>query len=215
MSKIRVLIVDDQPVVRDGLRMIMSLDSEIEVVATASNGKEAFELCDSGIDLVLMDIRMPVMDGVKTTKLIKESHPKVKIIILTTFSDDQYIFEALKNGASSYLLKDVESGEIINAVKVIHSGGTVLHNNIAARIVNKMAESQKGVDRTQELTSRELEIAKLVSEGLSNKEIAAKIFITEGTVKNHITNILSKLVLNHRTQIALYVIENNIGDSKK
>lgn len=210
MNKIRVLIVDDQPVVRDGLRMILSLDSEIEVVATASNGKEALDLCDSDIDIVLMDIRMPLMDGVKTTKLVKESHPKVKIIILTTFNDDQYIFEALKNGASSYLLKDVESEEIINTVKVINSGGTVLHNNIAAKLVNKMTEKQSETERIQDLTSRELEIAKLIAEGLSNREIAAKIFITEGTVKNHITNILSKLGLNHRTQIALCVIGNNL-----
>lgn len=210
MSKIRVLIVDDQPVVRDGLRMILSLDNEIEVAATASNGREAFDLCNRSIDVVLMDIRMPLMDGVKTTKLIKESYPKVKIIILTTFNDDQYIFEALKNGASSYLLKDVESGEIINAVKVIHSGGTVLHSNIATKLVSKMAENQNAADRISDLTSRELETAKLVAEGLSNREIAAKLFITEGTVKNHITNILSKLNLNHRTQIALYVIENKL-----
>lgn len=134
MSRIKVLIVDDQPVVRDGLKMILSLDSEIEVAATASNGQEALDLCNSGIDVVLMDIRMPVMDGVKTTKLIKESFPKVKIIILTTFNDDQYIFEALKNGASSYLLKDVESEEIINTIKVIYSGGlfciTILQPNL-------------------------------------------------------------------------------------
>lgn len=210
MSKIRVLIVDDQPVVRDGLKMLISLDSEIEVVATASNGQDAFELCQKGIDVILMDIRMPVMDGVKTTKLIKESYPNVKIIILTTFNDDQYIFEALKNGASSYLLKDVESEEIINTVKVIYSGGTVLNNNIAAKLVNKLSESQNSVNQLQELTSREREIAKLVAEGLSNREIAAKLFITEGTAKNHITNILSKLGLNHRTQIALFVIENNL-----
>lgn len=210
MSKIRVLIVDDQPVVRDGLKMIISLDSEIEVVATASNGQDAFEFCQKGIDVILMDIRMPVMDGVKTTKLIKESFPNIKIIILTTFNDDQYIFEALKNGASSYLLKDVESEEIINTVKVIYSGGTVLHNNIAAKLVNKLSESQNSISQLQELTSREHEIAKLVAEGLSNREIAAKLFITEGTAKNHITNILSKLGLNHRTQIALYVIENNL-----
>lgn len=210
MSKMRVLIVDDQPVVRDGLKLILSLDSEIEVAAIASNGVEALESCNSGIDVVLMDIRMPVLDGVKTTKLIKESFPDVKIIILTTFNDDQYIFEALKNGASSYLLKDVESEEIINTVKVIYSGGTVLHSNIAAKLVNKLSESQGNTNHLQELTSREHEISKLVSEGLSNKEIAAKLFIAEGTVKNHISNILSKLNLNHRTKIALYVIENNL-----
>jgi len=210
MSKIRVLIVDDQPVVRDGLKMILSLDSEIEVVATASNGKQAVDLCDRNVDIVLLDIRMPLMDGVQTTKLIKKTYPQVKIIILTTFSDDQYIFEALKNGASSYLLKDVESEEIINTIKTIYSGGNVLHNNIAAKLVSKITKSQNESDFIQDLTSRELEIAKLVAEGLSNKEIAQRVFIAEGTVKNHITNILSKLGLNHRTQLALYVIENNL-----
>lgn len=210
MGKIRVLIAEDQPVVRDGLKLILSLDSEIEVVATASNGREALELCNGSIDIVLMDIQMPVLDGVKTTKLIKDSFPEVKVIILTTFNDEQFIFEALKNGASSYLLKDVESEEIINTIKVIYSGGTILHSNIAAKLVNKLSTNQESTNSLSELTSRELEIAKLISEGLSNKEIAAKLFIAEGTVKNHISNILSKLNLNHRTKIALYVIENNL-----
>ncbi|MDP4093735.1 MAG: response regulator transcription factor [Bacillota bacterium] len=211
MNKIKVMIVDDQPIVRDGLKMILSLCSDIEVMATASNGQEAFDMCSaSGIDVVLMDIRMPVMDGVQATKTIKEAFPQIKIIILTTFNDDEFIFEALKNGASSYLLKDMSSEEITNTVKVIYNGGTVLHSNVAAKVVNAFTGTNSKSQDAQMLTQREIEIARLISEGLSNKEISNKLFITEGTTKNHITNILSKLGLNHRTQIALYVIENKL-----
>jgi DNA-binding NarL/FixJ family response regulator len=203
------MIVDDQPIVRDGLKLILSLSEEINVLCTASNGEEAVEMCEKyEPDIILMDIRMPVMDGVKATRIIKERYPKVRIIVLTTFNDDSFIFEALKNGASSYLLKDVESGELINTIKIIYLGGTMLQNSVAARLVNKMNELSSQKSSTDNLTQRELEISKLVAEGLSNKEIASKLFITEGTVKNHISSILSKLGLSHRTQIALYVIEN-------
>jgi DNA-binding NarL/FixJ family response regulator len=208
MNKIKVMIVDDQPIVRDGIKMVLSLSNDIDIVMTASNGEEAFDACGkTSIDVILMDIRMPVMDGVKATKLIKEKYSDIKIVILTTFNDDEFIFEALKNGASSYLLKDIASEEIINTIKVINAGGTVLHNNIASRLVN-MAISPQASE--QILTQREEEIAKLVAEGISNRDIAKRLFISEGTVKNHITNILSKLGLSHRTQIAVYVFENNI-----
>lgn len=211
MSKIRVLVVDDQPIVRDGLKMVLSLSSDIEVTALAANGEEALKACgDKPVDVVLMDIRMPVMDGVQATKLIKEKYNTIKVIILTTFNDDEFIFDALKNGASSYLLKDMPSEEIINTIKIIHSGGTVLHSNVAAKVMDKFTRPQEP-QTAPVLTQRELEIAKLISEGLSNKEIAAKLYITEGTTKNHITNILSKLNLEHRTKIALYVIENKLN----
>lgn len=209
MNKISVMIVDDQPIVRDGLELILSLSDEIEVLCAASNGEEAVELCEKHQpDIILMDIRMPVMDGVKATKVIKERYPKVKIIVFTTFNDDNFIFEALKNGASSYLLKDVESEELINTIRIIHLGGTMLQNSVAARLVNKMNELSEQKSSIDNLTQREREISKLVAEGLSNKEIASKLFITEGTVKNHISSIFSKLGLSHRTQIALYIIEN-------
>ncbi|MCX7923808.1 MAG: response regulator transcription factor [Clostridia bacterium] len=211
MSKIRVMIVDDQPLVRDGLRMILSLCSDIEVILTVSNGEEAVEACKHNeIDIILMDIRMPIMDGVKATKIIKENNAHTKVIILTTFNDDEFIFEALKNGASSYLLKDMASEEIVNTIKIIHLGGTVLHNNVAARVMGKITGSNEATQTVQPLTQRELGISRLIAEGLSNKDIAGRLFITEGTVKNHITNILSKLNLSHRTQIALYVVENKL-----
>lgn len=209
MIKIKVMVVDDQPIVRDGLKLLLSLSDEIDVLCTASNGEEAVKLCEwYEPDIILMDIRMPGMDGVKATKIIKERYPKVKVIVLTTFNDDSFIFEALKNGASSYLLKDVESEELINTIKIIHLGGTMLQNSVATKLVNKISKLNDKKSAIENLTQRELEISKLVAEGLSNKEIASKLFITEGTVKNHISNILSKLGLSHRTQIALYIIEN-------
>lgn len=209
MIKIKVMVVDDQPIVRDGLKLLLSLSDEIDVLCTASNGEEAVKLCEwHEPDIILMDIRMPGMDGVKATKIIKERYPKVKVIVLTTFNDDSFIFEALKNGASSYLLKDVESEELINIIKIIHLGGTMLQNSVATKLVNKISKLNDKKSAIENLTQRELEISKLVAEGLSNKEIASKLFITEGTVKNHISNILSKLGLSHRTQIALYIIEN-------
>ncbi|HEX3027857.1 MAG TPA: response regulator transcription factor [Clostridia bacterium] len=211
MSRIRVMIVDDQPIVRDGLGMILGLCDDMEVVYGAGNGEEALQACVTyATDIILMDIRMPIMDGVMATKLIKEKYPSIKIIILTTFNDDEFIFDALKNGASSYLLKDMTSDEIINSIKLIYSGGTVLHDNVAAKILNKFTKTDTNNSENQMLTPREIELARLVAEGLSNKEIAQRLYITEGTAKNHITSILSKLNLSHRTQLALYVIENKL-----
>lgn len=208
MDKIRVMIVDDQPIVRDGIKMVLSLCNDIDVVMTASNGEEAFDACSKiGIDVILMDIRMPIMDGVKATKLIKGKYPRIKIVILTTFNDDEFIFEALKNGASSYLLKDIASEEIINTIKLINAGGTVLHNSIASKLVNMAVTGQPG---GKILTQRETEVAKLIAEGISNRDIAHRLCISEGTAKNHISNIMSKLNINHRTQIAVYIFENNI-----
>jgi DNA-binding NarL/FixJ family response regulator len=211
MERIRVVIADDQPIVRDGLKMILSLFGDIEVVATAVNGEEALKECEAlRPDVVLMDIRMPVMDGVRATQLIRQKLPGTKVVILTTFNDDEFIFEALKNGAGSYLLKDVASEDIVNTIRIIHMGGTVLHNSVASKVMGKLSGNEGAESSNIPLTQREIEISKLVAEGLSNRDIAARLFITEGTVKNHITNVLSKLNLDHRTQIALYVIENKL-----
>lgn len=208
MNRIKVIVVDDQPIVRDGIKMILSLSDQIEVLFAASNGFEALEYCmKNSVDIVLMDIRMPIMDGVEATKRIKENCRDVKIIILTTFNDDKYIFDALKYGASSYLLKDVESEELINTIKMVYMGGTFIHKGIAQKLVDNI-EGKKDV--IQGLTQREIEISKLIAKGHSNKEIADSLCITEGTVKNHVTNIMSKLGLSHRTKIALYVIENKL-----
>lgn len=221
MEKIKVLITDDQSIIREGLKFIVEMEEDMEVVGLASNGEEALGLVEAlKPDVVLMDIRMPVCDGVMGTRKIAERYPKVKILILTTFSDDNYIFEALKAGASGYLLKDVESEEIGNSIRTVYKGGMLISRDVAARVVNGLrnldsntveAEGPKGNSNiAAELTQRELEIVKLVGLGKTNREISKELFLSEGTVKNHISSILSKLYLRDRTQIALYAAQNKL-----
>lgn len=205
MNKIKLLVVDDQSIVRDGIKMILSLSNEIEVLGTSENGQSAINfLHNNQVDIVLMDVRMPILNGVEATKLIKDKWPNIKIIILTTFNDDELIFEALKNGASSYMLKDISSEELINSIKLIFAGQTVFRNDITQKLLIKSNNS----NLIDTLTSREIEISNLIAEGMSNKEISKKLFLAEGTVKNHLTSILSKLKLNHRTQLAIFIKDN-------
>lgn len=209
MNKVKVLIADDQSIIRDGLKLILDMEDDIEVIGLAANGDEAFSLTEKlKPDVILMDIRMPKCDGVMGTKKISEAYPDVKIIILTTFLEDDYIFEALKYSAKGYLLKDVESDKLADSIRTIVNGGVLIDPAVAAKIVTGLKNSNNSKPpepkKTDELTQRETEIAKLIAEGNTNKEIAKLLFISEGTVKNHITNILSKLYLRDRTQIALY-----------
>ncbi len=227
MKNIQVMLVDDQSIIREGLRMILSLDDEIEIIGEACNGKEAIELVKNiKPDVILMDIRMPIMDGVKATEIIKERYPDIKIIILTTFNEDEYIFQGLKNGADGYILKDVKSDDIVKGIKTVYSGNVLLQPEIATKVVralkiDSMNNRQEEITRNEnsnniiikgrfeELTKREVEIALLVAKGKSNKEISRELFIAEGTVKNHLTRILDKLELENRTQLALYVNEKH------
>ncbi|WBW96729.1 response regulator transcription factor [Oceanirhabdus sp. W0125-5] len=224
---INVMIVDDHSIIREGLSMTLSLCDDINICGEASNGKEAIEFLEkhyNNVDVVLSDIRMPVMDGVEATKIIKEKFDNIKILILTTFKEEEYIFEALKNGADGYILKDAKSEEIIKGIKTVHSGNVLLQPEIAAKVVkafntmmtsNDSSDVNKSIDLRKEqneikgkyesLTARESEIARLVSDGKSNKEISEILFITEGTVKNHLTKILGKLEVRDRTQLALYI----------
>ena len=204
---IRVLIVDDQSLIREGLGMMLSLYPNISLVGQAVNGKEAIEILDKKeIDLVLMDIRMPLMDGVEATKIIKEKYPNIKVLILTTFNEDEYIFEGLKNGADGYLLKDISSEDLVNAIEAVYNGNILLQPDVAKKALGTIsrADSQEKI-LLKELTKREYEIAQLVANGKTNKEISQKLFITEGTVKNHLTKILDKLDLRDRTQLALFI----------
>lgn len=205
---IRVLIVDDQALIREGLSLMLDLYDEIEIAGEASNGKEAIEFVErEEVDVILMDIRMPVMDGVEATKVIKEKHPNIKIIILTTFNEDEYIFKGLKNGADSYILKDVSSKELVNIIKSVNSGGIMLHGDVAKTIASAVVDRKgdRKEDILKRLTPRELEIAKLIGEGKSNREISQMLYITEGTVKNYVTKILDKLEIRDRTQLALMI----------
>lgn len=207
---IRVLIVDDQALIREGLRLMLDLYDEIDIAGEATNGKEAVDFIEKEeVDVVLMDIRMPIMDGVEATKAIKDKHPNIKIIILTTFNEDEYIFKGLKNGADSYILKDVSSKELVNIIKSVHSGEMLFHGDVAKTIASAVIdrEDDKKEDIFKRLTPRELEIAKLIGEGKSNREISQILYITEGTVKNYVTKILDKLEIRDRTQLALMIRE--------
>lgn len=217
MDKIRIVIADDQSIIRDGLKMILEMEDDLEVIGLASNGEEAYEMSGRlNPDIVLMDIRMPVLDGVMGTRKICQAYPDVKVIILTTFNDNEYIFEALRGGAKGYLLKDVESDELANSIRTVLRGGVLIHPDVAEKMVKgfsiplKQEGLEKEIKNPGNLTSREIEIVKLIGYGKTNREISSELFISEGTVKNHITNILSKLHLRDRTQIALYVSQNRL-----
>lgn len=205
---VRVGITDDDALIRDSLKTVLELDSEINVVGTCTNGEEAFKLCMSTtVDVMLMDIRMPVCDGILGTKKIKEVCPNVKVLILTTFEDDEYILQALKNGASGYMLKNIPSSVIKEQIKLAHSGTMLIHPDVAKKLAGMLnVEKEKDLSKYN-LTDREIEIIKLISDGYSNQEISEKLFLGESTVKNYVSSILSKLNLRDRTQIAVFYLK--------
>jgi DNA-binding NarL/FixJ family response regulator len=205
---IRVVIADDDALIRDSLKMILEIDSEIEVIGVCSNGDEAYRLCrEKTVDVVLMDIRMPVCDGIIGTKKIKEVIPDTKVLILTTFQDEEYIFQALKNGANGYMLKNTPSAKIKEQIKLVHGGTMLIHPEIAPKLSGMLNIGNEKDLSAYELSQREIEIIKLVSAGLSNKEIAEKLFLGESTVKNYISAILDKLNLRDRTQLAVFYLK--------
>lgn len=202
---IRVIIADDDPLIREGLEIVLSRDSEITVVGAVSNGQEAVEFCLSGkIDVAVLDIRMPIMNGVDAAKKITEASD-TKVIMLTTFTEDDLISQAIENGAKGYILKGKSTNEILNTIKMVHLGNTVFQESVFKRI--KKTGERTALDLS-ECSKREIEIIKLISEGLSNKEISETIFLSEGTVKNYISSILTKLNLKQRTQIAVYYLKS-------
>lgn len=210
---INVLLVDDEELITNSLKIILELEKGLNVVGTCCNGDDAFRrvLDVPEIDVVLMDIRMPICDGVLATKKILEVRPEIKIIILTTFNDDEYIFEALKNGAKGYLLKNVSPDRIIDAIKVVYNGNLLVHQDIAVKLSNMLqkekTDNERGSLGKYDLTSIEKDIVKLISDGLTNKEISEKVYLSEGTVKNKISDILEKLGLRDRTQIAIFYLK--------
>lgn len=208
---IRIMIADDQIIVREGLKKILSLEPEFNVVCEAANGYEALHNMDNHIiDIILMDVRMPKMDGIQASLKIKEHYPKVKIIILTTFNEDEYLFEGIKYGISGYLLKDSEIDYVIKSIKEAYQNKMVFDPEVTPKLINAIKEKQEApsYDLTV-LTERELQIAKLIAHGKSNIEIAETLFITEGTVKNAISKILKKLNFQRRTQISGLFIKGN------
>lgn len=209
MTRIRALLVDDQILVRQGLRKLLELESEVEVVAEAEHGADALHVLDAvAVDVALVDARMPVMDGIELTRRLTEEHSAVAVIILTTFDDDEYIFGGLRAGARGFLLKDTSPEELVGAMRRVADGETVLGGPAAERLVARLRQpkSETPVDLST-LSAREKEVAAHVARGLGNREIARALYITEGTVKNHITAILRKLDLSDRTRLALHMNE--------
>lgn len=202
---IKMIIADDQAIVREGLSLVLGFDDEIEIVCEAKNGQEVLDyLKNNACDMVLMDIKMPVMDGVEATKLVHQQYPQVKILILTTFNDYEYIFQALKNGANGYLLKDTDSKELITDIKKVHNNESIIGSQISNSLVAGLQNNSQQ-DMINSLTARELEIARAIADGKSNKEISTILFLSEGTVKNYVTNIFEKLQLSNRTEVALFM----------
>lgn len=217
---IRVLISDDQSLFREALRTLLSSFEKLEVVGEASNGEEALRMAVSlSPDVVLMDLRMPIMDGVEATRRINQLGKTIKVIVLTTFDDDETVFEGLRAGAVGYLLKDVSSDKLVEAIQAAYEGQYFLLPSITAKVVSEFSKISKPARKKKEeemipdpLSPREIEILRIVAQGASNKEIADHLFISEGTVKNHLSSILSKLGVRDRMQAILKAREYGIID---
>jgi DNA-binding NarL/FixJ family response regulator len=210
---VRVLIVEDQALVRQGLRTILDLEEGIQVVGEAADGVEALKrIPDLLPEVALVDVRMPRMDGIELVRRLRQEYPRVMPIFLTTFDDDEYVFEGLRAGARGYVLKDTPSEELAVAIQRVHRGEAVLGGEVTSKVIEEFGRLSKapgtGGAGSESLSERELEVLKLVASGASNREIAKKLYITEGTVKNHISNVLRKLGFRDRTQAALYAQEH-------
>lgn len=206
---IRVLLVDDQALFREGLDTLLSLHKDIQVIGQASNGQEAIDLAlKLRPDVILMDMQMPVLNGIGATRRLKQSLPECRVIVLTTFNDNETIFDALRAGAVGYLLKDVGSAQLADSIRATARGESILDPSVAAKVVAEFSRVSSLVGGTssevlpEPLSEREIELLRLIASGCNNKEIADSLFITEGTVKNHITHILGKLGVRDRTQAA-------------
>lgn len=205
MDKIKVIIADDSDFVRDGMRIILSVDEQFQVIGCAKNGREALDLAmKEKADVILMDIQMPEMDGIEATKEIVKRRLG-KVLILTTFDEDDLVEKAIKSGADGYLIKNHTPEQLKQMIKSIHDGVNILDGQVFSKFTDTGIKSNKGFDDSI-FTARELDIIVAIAEGLSNKEIAEKLFISEGTVKNHISTILEKGGLSHRTQVAVYYL---------
>jgi DNA-binding NarL/FixJ family response regulator len=217
MKNISILIVDDQALIRDGLKTVLELEKDITVVGTCKNGLEAVQLTELlRPRLVLLDIRIPEMDGVEAVKIIKEKQPETKVIMLTTFNDEEYIIAALAGGANGYLLKDTEIDKLIGTIHEVFEGRLTIQNEVAAKLaeglsrLNYMKKEKNDLVSDLDLSGREKEIASMMVQGFTNKQISAALYIAEGTVRNYISNIYSKINIGDRTKAVLYLKEKGI-----
>ncbi|HLR92423.1 MAG TPA: response regulator transcription factor [Atopostipes sp.] len=209
----KVLLVDDEQLIRSGLAILLDSYSDIDIVGQVANGKEAAEFCESNeVDLVLMDIRMPEVNGIEGTKIIKSKQPEIKVLILTTFQDAEYIAQAMRLGASGYLLKDSSSEEIYESINIVMNDNIVLDGNIGMEIASLADAPNEMLFEAEkyQLSEKEVRIIQLVASGLSNQEIADQMFLSIGTIKNNISTILSKLELRDRTQLAIFAFEEGL-----
>ncbi|MFX3631709.1 MAG: response regulator [Candidatus Pristimantibacillus sp.] len=214
---IKIIIADDNSFIREGLKIILTTFQEFEVVATVEDGQEAVNFCEQNeVDVALLDVRMPNMNGVEATKLLSE-RTTTKPLILTTFDDDEFIRDAIKYGAKGYLLKNNDPEQIRDAIKMVFNGHNVLQDVIMDKLKIDLASDKQRTDNkgkmfdTSPFTERELDIMTLIAKGLANKEISKRLFISEGTIANHVTSILSKTGLEHRTQIAIYYLTGEVN----
>ncbi|SOC13430.1 LuxR family two component transcriptional regulator [Ureibacillus xyleni] len=216
MSKIKLLIVDDQEIIREGLQDTFLLENDIQVIELAENGEKAIQYCEKlSPDIVLMDVRMPILDGVEATKIIKSRWPDIRIVILTTFQDINYVTEALRAGAEGYLLKAINPVDLIAGIKLISRGGTFISKEIAHLLIEQMSTQtpkRTVVENPHNygLTEREMEVLSCLAEGLTNTEISARLFLSVGTVKNYISNIYAKLDLHDRLKVARKAIDEGM-----
>jgi DNA-binding NarL/FixJ family response regulator len=215
---IKVLLAEDQKVLRESLKIILTKDPEITIIGCAADGAEALAIVEEKLpDVVLMDIKMPVCDGLECTRLIKEKYPQIKIVILTTFDNDENVEKALTYGADGYILKEIDPEEIITIIKNTMKGLQVIHHDAYSKILKQFHANKLNSEDTPpniDLTEREIEIIRLIVQGKSNKAIAVSLLISETRVKSLITQILKKFNVEDRTQLAVYALKNNIIDIK-
>jgi DNA-binding NarL/FixJ family response regulator len=211
----KVIICDDQAIIRDGLEMLLKLEKDIEVVGQAQDGAEAVEMVKRAQpDLVLMDLKMPGLNGIEATRQIRTQHPQVKVLVLTTYDDDEWVFDAIRAGAAGYLLKDTPRAEVIKAVKGTAAGKSFVDPAVAGKLLNRVAgkQTQPATLLTDKLTEREADVLRLIARGLTNADIAERLHLSEGTVRNHVSAIFAKLEVADRTQAAVIAIQHGLSN---
>lgn len=209
----KILLCDDQAVIRDGMEMLLQLEKDFEVVGAAQDGYEAVELADKKKpDLILMDLKMPGMNGIEATREIRKKHPQMKILVLTTYDDDEWVFDAIRAGASGYLLKDTPRQKIVEAIRGTVEGKSFVDPGVAGKLLNQVAsnQTQPASILTDKLTERELDVLRLLAKGMTNTDIAGQLHLSEGTVRNHVSAILEKLNVSDRTQAAVIAIQHGL-----
>jgi len=212
---IKVIVCDDQAIIRDGLEMLLKLEKDIEVVGQAQDGAEAVAMVEKAQpDLVLMDLKMPGLNGIEATRQIRANYPQVKVLVLTTYDDDEWVFDAIRAGASGYLLKDTPREEVIKAVRGTAAGKSFIDPAVAGKLLHQVADKQTQPPTllTDKLTEREAEVLRLVARGFNNADIAERLHLSEGTVRNHVSAIFAKLEVADRTQAAVIAIQHGLGE---